>query len=111
MKAKMEQEERVRCVFIGMPEVAWLRCGPAPETLLDSFNSLTRTTPPYAFKQFIMEKIDCCARLEACLYLFRLLAALWGSFSRESNIAPAHNKPQNLQLLETRLVVSEIFEI
>ena len=27
-----EGVERVTLVFIGMPEEAWLRCGPAPET-------------------------------------------------------------------------------
>lgn len=34
------KEKRVRWVFIGMLEVAELRCGPAHETLPDSFSSL-----------------------------------------------------------------------
>lgn len=29
----------VRWVFIGMPEVMQLRCGPTPETLLDTFST------------------------------------------------------------------------
>lgn len=35
----MKEEERVRRIFIGMSEVAWLRCGPALETQLKSFKS------------------------------------------------------------------------
>lgn len=37
--SRAKEEERGRWVFIGMPEVAQLRCGPAPETLIDSFNT------------------------------------------------------------------------
>ncbi len=38
-ECKRESRKRRRgCVFIGKPEVVWLRCGPTPETLLHSFN-------------------------------------------------------------------------
>ena len=32
---RVKEEERVRLIFMGLLEGVWLRCGPAPETLLD----------------------------------------------------------------------------